>query len=153
MRNQNRNQSNTTYVKRDPIKQVKYIKSTNNFSEVIKEVIDLSTVVRDLLISVNHDMDGDNSIKSVKRSLVAAILDNMPSIETKQNIHFDINLSANKCSFKTDKFISFGWFIKRDREDFNKFEYIFHIIVFGDNDEFVSTLTENGWEVDPYVRR
>lgn len=157
MRDVTKDQGNVK--RREQIKQVRYVKTYKTFGEGMNEVVQLSEKVRNLLEDIKYQ-DGEdpiqireidyNSIKDVKEALLLLMDIYLPSLEERKNIHFDLSMSANKCSLKTDRYISFGWFIKRRADNYNTFEYVFHIILFGEKEDLSPSLLENGWIVDPY---
>jgi hypothetical protein len=132
------------------IEQTKYIKTFQNFEDGIKEMINFSGDIDDLLRDSAYEIyNPDGAMAAV----LEVFTSHMPSSITRENLHYDINLSANRCSLKTDRFLSFGWFIKSTRQQDNtyKVEYIFQIITFGERqDALAESLLNAGWVKDTY---
>jgi hypothetical protein len=145
-------QAETESAVRAKLDQVKYVKVFDNFKTGMNEMINLSDDVCDLL----RDVPGDwSNIEGAMDVMLKVFTDHMPSISDRTNMHYDISLSANKCSLKTDKYIAFGWYAKVNRNEDNTISvsYIFHIIVFGDKKEaLIRDISNAGWTVDTYKK-
>lgn len=132
--------------------QVKYVRTFDSFQAGMNEMINLSDDVCDLL----RDVDGDwNNIDGAMGAMLQVFTDHMPSISDRSNMHYDISLSANKCSLKTDRYIAFGWYAKVNKNEDKSISvnYIFHIIVFGDKkDALIRDITNAGWAIDTYKK-
>lgn len=146
---QKKSYSNTERRNKVKIEQKKYIKTFDSFSDGMNALLNSSSDIEDILSKVNES-DRIFDIEGAKMAILDIFVNNMPSLNRRENLHYDISMSANKCSIKTDRFVSFGWYIKRNGKNY---EYIFHITVFGtNNDQLVEVLLDNGWEVDTYKK-
>lgn len=101
-----------------------YIKSFDNFKEGIEELIKVSTIIAKLF------PDGTPSNhKDAAKALLKKISGNVPSLDNEEYpSYYAIDLAADRCSFRTTNFVSFGWIIKTDEA--GKTTYNFRILIF-----------------------
>lgn len=144
-----KNAEATLPYERRKIEQIKYVKRFDNVFDGFSSMMNCSKDINDLTAAVNDRVP--ETVDEAMDMMLSIFTGHMPSYDTKKNMHYDVNLSANKCSLKTDRYISFGWFVKNDWEQ-NTTEFIFHVTVFGDKKELIEQLLNNGWEVDTYKK-
>jgi len=136
------------------IEQARYSKTFDSFDAGITEMANLISTIKDLFAAYGLNIEETEvTIDDGLKAVLSIFTDNMPCIEEHKNFHYDLSMSANKCSIKTDKYLAFGWRVKPNRLPDNTIElkYIFHIIVFGTQEELVGELVKAGWEQVEYI--
>lgn len=135
---------------RPRIQQVRYVKIYDNFINGLDAMLDICPVISELFREVNEYPPV--SIDNAMDIMLNIFTNHIPSFDTKNNMHYDISLSANRCSLKTDKFVSFGWYVKtiKSMDSLPDTKFIFHINVFGHNEELVRNLIDNKWKLEQY---
>lgn len=124
--------------------QVKYTKSFDTFEDGMEELIDILAKDTSILSFIPSVENGYNEI-DIKQDMINVVSNNVPSIYNKDNIYFDLSVSATKCSLKTNKSFAFGWFSTKDRNT-GKITYIFHTVLFGTiYDDIKIDLQNNDW--------
>jgi hypothetical protein len=137
------------------IEQTKYVKTFDTFSAGVDAMVGSSPAIDELLSNNGLVFDGKLgfTVDNAMQAMLNIFTKNMPSFSERKNIHYDLSISANKCSIKTDKFVSFGWYIKTNWKDgVPESSYIFHVIIFGENEDLVNSLLDTGWEEEVYKK-
>lgn len=140
------NKSGGNNRKRQPMKFTNYTKTFYSFDEAINNMIANNDVVADVLL---YDGAATMSTADIYNRLCDVAKSHVPNPETRENIHWEFHISANKISVKTDQFVAFGWNI-RSRKVQDQYEVTVdsRITIFGENPLAKKTLEDDGWVVE-----
>lgn len=136
------------FTKKSNIETITFRKRFDSFTEAIDDMR-RSNLVIDECIGTE-----ENGVESVYGALVDLASKYTPNPATRENMHWEFQISAKKVSIKTGKFVSFGWNIlstKNTTEDKTVYEnsYNCRITLFGNNQAIaIKLLEDNGWVAD-----
>ena len=130
------------------IETITFRKKFDSFNDAITSMKNSNSVVDECL-----EVE-ETSTDNVYAALVDLASKHIPNPTTRENMHWEFQISAKKVSIKTGLFVSFGWIIlstKNTSEDRTVYEnsYNCRITLFGNNQaEAIKLLEENGWVAD-----
>lgn len=133
-----------------------YKKQFKSFEEAIKEMVSIVPQLSDYVLKHYADEEEKTvTIDSVYSSIADLFEEHIPNISRRENLLWEFQISANKVSIKTDKFVSFGWNIKSEKivnNDCTTYQniYNFRISLFGDewSQDVIAALNDNEWKID-----
>lgn len=95
-----------------------YEKTFKSFNEMIKELRDLDENIAKILTTdsaAEQNTEADQTYCS-SRDVYEAFSEMFPDIANRNNIHTSLTISSNRVIIKTDKFFTFGWKFKYNRD-------------------------------------
>ena len=124
-----------------------YRKHFDSFTEAILALKETHPVINEIFNGI------DPTIEDASKAILKDFNNNFPNLTKGENIHTSLTLSSNRCSYKTDKMIAFGWSIKYT---YNKKEDIVYIddvemkvTLFGKHEQNIyDVLSNNNWDKD-----
>lgn len=120
--------------------------------EVITEIINPAEVAPESKELLNNK---ETVLREMEKNIVEyAMLEEIPDITTKENIHTSLLVKPNKLAFQTNHFIGFGWTINTERPTdkdlpatITSIDAFVTLSGYKTVNEKESVLLENGWEV------
>lgn len=89
-----------------------YEKKFKSFDELVNELRDLHPEFSNIFRYADDVVTPTNMLNDVANYFV----DNMPNLETRENLPVSINLNANKVTLKTNRFFIVKWQFRFDNE-------------------------------------
>lgn len=136
----------TSHTTKNKMAMNKFVKvSVNDFKSGCLNLMKvLPAEVSELFSGVNP------SPEAITKRIAELALEKTPNFTSRENILWEFKIAANKTSVKTDKYCTFGWWVKyhnhKDKEQ-KDVQYYFFVSIYDSDFKLEKTLKENGYSL------